>query len=59
MLQVQSGWTRLVDADSIVCEITLPVAGRFAAIHTEKGKPSPAHTGRKRKVIIELELSIE
>ena len=49
----------MVDADSIVCEITLPVAGRFAAIHTEKGKPSPAHIGRKRKVIIELELSIE
>ena len=55
MLQRQSGWIHLADADIIDCESKLPVACRFAAIHTEKGKLSPAHTGRKRKVIVEIE----
>ena len=55
----QSGWIHLVDADSIVCEFKLPVSCRFGAINTEKGKSSHAHTGHKRKVIVELEFRFE
>ena len=54
VLQGQSGWIHLVGADGIVCYNELPVARRFVAIHTEKGKLSLAHTGHGRKVIIEL-----
>ena len=53
VLQGQSGWIHLVDADGIAGENKLIVACRFVAFHTEKGKLSPAHTGHKRKVIIE------
>ena len=49
----------MVGANDIVYEIELPVARRSAAIHAEKGKSSPAHTGQKRKVIVELEFRFE
>ena len=55
----QSGWICLVGANDIVYEIKLPVVRRSAAIHTEKGKSSPAHTGQKRKVVVELEFRFE
>ena len=55
----QPGWIYVVYADCIVYEIKLPVACRSAAIYTEKGKSSPAHTGQKRKVIVELEFRFE
>ena len=52
----QSEWIYWIDADGIVCQNKAPVACRFVAINTEKGK---SHTGRKRKVIIEIEFRFE
>ena len=52
----QSGWIHLVDADGIVCDSKLPAVCGIVAIYTEKVNSSPAHTGHKRRVIIDLEL---